>query len=167
MKKIKLPFSEEDIRDLEVGDMLLLSGKIFTGRDAAIPKLAKIIRTNKIDTSQLELTGSVVFHTAVSNAGIGPTSSNKFEIESNMEVLSSAGVKMHLGKGRLSDNTVSTLNHNNSVYAIIPPVTALLESKIKSKRVVAFEEEGIEALHELIVIDFPAIVVIAHGRRLI
>ena len=110
--------------------------------------------------------GSVIFHTAVSPAGVGPTSSNKFEIESTIPALSAAGVKLHLGKGALSKETVEALKQYNSVYAVIPPVTALLNSKTIHKRIVAFAEEGMEAFHVLEVKDYPAIVAVAHGKSI-
>ena len=97
---------------------------------------------------------------------MGPTSSNKAEIEASIAPLSKAGVKIHLGKGRLSDETVQALDRYNAVYAVIPPVTALLESKTLSRKVVAFPELGMEALHLIEVDRFPAIVGAAHGRSI-
>ncbi|HRU41980.1 MAG TPA: fumarate hydratase C-terminal domain-containing protein, partial [Candidatus Diapherotrites archaeon] len=114
----------------------------------------------------IDLKGSVIFHTAVSPAGVGPTSSNKLEIEGNIPALSKAGVKLHLGKGELSKKTVEELDKYNSVYAVIPPVTALLGSKILEQKPVAFLEEGMEALHLLKVDGFPAIIAAAHGKTI-
>lgn len=166
MKKINLPVSNTDIKDIVVGDMISLSGKIYTGRDAALPKLVHLIRTNKLGEFGIDLQGSAIFHTAVSPAGVGPTSSNKLEIEESIAELSRAGVKFHLGKGTLKTETVEVLDKYNSIYAVVAPVTALLQSKIISKKVVAFKNEGMEALHLIEFIDFPAIVSIAHGKRL-
>ena len=70
----------------------------------------------------IDLKGGVIFHTAVSPAGVGPTSSNKLEIESSFETLSKlGGIKMHLGKGAIKPETVKMLAENNAVFAIIPP----------------------------------------------
>ncbi len=69
------------------------------------------------------------FHKAVSPAGIGPTSSNKQEIESSIEPLSAAGIKLHLGKGELHLEAIAALEKYNAVYAAIPPVTALLSAE--------------------------------------
>ena len=90
--------------------------------------------------SGIDLRGSVIFHTAVSPAGIGPTSSNKLEIESSMVPLSNAGIKIHLGKGKIKAETVNALAERNAVYAVIPPVTALLESKTSERKCVAHPE---------------------------
>ncbi len=164
MKKIETPITETVAADLEVGEMILLSGCVFTGRDAALPKLVKLIEDEGLEKAGIDLNGSVIFHTAVSPAGVGPTSSNKFDIESSIPALSKAGVKIHLGKGRLSEETIAALKEHNSVYAVIPPITALLESRISEKKVVAFPEEGMEALHLLRVTDFPCIIAAAHGE---
>ncbi|WP_372995819.1 fumarate hydratase C-terminal domain-containing protein [Lutispora sp.] len=166
LKTIYTPITEDMVKDLEVGEMIMISGYIYTGRDAVLPKVVSLIKNNKLQQSGIELNGSVIFHTAVSPAGVGPTSSNKYEIESNIPTLSEAGVKLHLGKGSISKDTIASLNKYNSVYAVIPPVTALLSSKIKSQAVAAFPEEGMEALHLLEVDDFPAIIAVAHGKSI-
>lgn len=166
MKKLKVPASGEAIADLQPGDMVELNGYIFTGRDAVLPKLVTCIQEGKLAHSGLDLQGSVIFHTAVSPAGIGPTSSNKVEIEGSIPVLSEAGVKIHLGKGALKPETVRALAENNAVYAVTPPVTALFGSRVDSVEVAAFPEEGMEALHLLKVHDFPAIIAAAHGRSI-
>ena len=105
-------------------------------------------------------------HTAVSDAGIAPTTSNKEEIESSMIELAKAGVKIHIGKGYLSNETKEGLNKENSIFVVTPPVAALLTNSLKSKKIVAFEEEGIEAIFKLEVVDIPGIVAIAHGKSI-
>ena len=114
----------------------------------------------------IDLQGSIIFHTAVSPAGVGPTSSNKLEIESSFPTLSKAGVKLHLGKGALSPNTIQSLNENNAVFAVIPPVTALLESLTTEREVLAFPELGMEALHRIRVDNYQAIIAAAHGKSI-
>ena len=163
---INTPVREQDSAHLSAGDAILLSGPIFTGRDAALPKLVKLIESGGLADAGIDLQGSVIFHTAVSPAGVGPTSSNKLDIESSIPALSKVGVKIHLGKGRLSEKTIEALKEHNSVFAVIPPVTALLESKIIERKVVAFPEEGMEALHLLQVKDFPCIIAAAHGKTI-
>ena len=144
----------------------MLSGLIYTGRDAALPKLVALVENSGLESAGIDLKGAVIFHTAVSPAGVGPTSSNKHDIESTIPALSKAGVKIHLGKGRLSIPTIQALQDHHSIYAVIPPVTALLESKILERRVAAFPEQGMEALHELRVEGFPCIVAAVHGDTL-
>ena len=165
-KKLYFPVTKEMIDSLEINDEILISGKIFCGRDAVLPKITKLIEEGKIEESGINLDGSLIFHTAVSRAGVGPTSSNKKEIEESIPCLSSAGVKMHLGKGALQKETVEKLKKYGSVYAVIPPVTALLGDRTLSQKLVAFPELGMEAFYELTVEDFPAVIAAAHGKSI-
>ena len=114
----------------------------------------------------MDLRGQVIFHTAVSPAGVGPTSSNKLEIESSIAPLSAAGIKLHLGKGKLKEETVEALDRYNSVYAVIPPVTALLGARTLEQRLVAFPALGMEALYLIRADRYPAIIGAAHGRSI-
>lgn len=166
MIEITTPISEETAAALQVGDRISLSGYILCGRDAVLPKLLDRLRDGTINELGVDLKGQVIFHTAVSPAGVGPTSSNKLEIESSIEALSAAGVKLHLGKGKLHRETVAALEKHNAVYAIIPPVTALLASKTGEERIVAFPELGMEALHLIRVDRYPAIIAASHGRSI-
>lgn len=166
MIKLKTPFSEEEIKKLEVGDMVLISGDIYCGRDAVLPQIVEMHKKNLLKINGIDLKGAVIFHTAVSPAGVGPTSSNKLEIESSILPLSDAGVRMHLGKGKISDSTIAGLAEKNAVYAVIPPVTALLESKTSEREIVACPELGMEAFHKITVIDYPAIIAAAKGKSI-
>lgn len=166
MKKIQTPISNTNILDLKVGDKILISGTIFTGRDAVLPKLKEKIANGNERNIPFDLKGSVIMHTAVSGAGIAPTTSNKEEIESSIPLLSKAGVKIHIGKGSLSEMTKNDLNKEKSIFVVTPPVAALLTNCVKSKKVVAYEEEGIEAIFKLNVVNIPGIVVIAHGESI-
>jgi fumarate hydratase subunit beta len=164
--KLKTPVTEEQISKLKISDRIEISGKIYTGRDAVLPKVVQLIKEGGLQQKGILLEGAIIFHTAVSPAGIGPTSSNKLEIESSIPALSSAGVRVHLGKGALSPETVVELKKNNSIFCITPPLTALFADSIVSKRIVAFPEEGMEALWALEVKGIPAFVAIAHGETI-
>ena len=166
MSNITTPITDEVINSLQVGDTVTISGYIFCGRDAVLPKVVKLAEEGRLDEIGVDLQGGVIFHTAVSPAGVGPTSSNKLEIESSIEPLSKHGIKLHLGKGALHKETVEALDKYNAVYAVIPPVTALLGDKTVEQKVAAFPEEGMEALHILKVVDYPAIIAAAHGRSI-
>lgn len=166
MKKLTTPLSKEAVAGLQVGDTVEISGYILCGRDAVLPKVLKMIEDGVVGDLGVDLHGQIIFHTAVSPAGVGPTSSNKLEIESSIEPLSKAGIRMHLGKGELHKETIEALGKNNAVYAVIPPVTALLGAKTSEKRIVAFPELGMEALHLIKVDKYPAIIAAAHGRSI-
>ena len=166
MKHIETPFSEETIADLKVGDVVSISGYIYCGRDAVLPRICKEIEQGVWDKRGIDLRGGVIFHTAVSPAGVGPTSSNKLEIESSFETLSKAGIKMHLGKGAIKPETVKALAENNAVFAIIPPVTALLESQTLKRECVAWPELGMEALYRIRVENYEAIIASSKGESI-
>lgn len=164
MKSIETPITYEKLHNLKVKDKIFINGTIFTGRDAALPKLVKSIKAGK---KLINLKGSVIMHTAVSPAGISPTTSNKAEIEETIPFLSKSGVKIHVGKGSLNQETINALNEYNSIFVVTPPAAALLTSKIISKKVVAFKDEGMEAMYELKIKNLPGIIAIAHGKSII
>lgn len=161
------PFSEEAISQLKVGDVVSISGYIFCGRDAVLPRICKELEDGTWARKGIDLQGGVIFHTAVSPAGVGPTSSNKLEIEGSFEVLSKlGGIKMQLGKGAIKPETVKMLSDNNAVFAIIPPVTALLESQTLERECVAWPELGMEALYKIEVKNYQAIIAVAKGESI-
>ena len=163
---INTPCLEGLIANLNVGDVVSISGYIYSGRDAVLPKIVKAAEDSRLAELGIDLQGSVIFHTAVSPAGVGPTSSNKLEIESSFAPLSKAGVKIHLGKGAISPATVQALKESNAVFAVIPPVTALLESQTLEREVVAYPELGMEAFHRLRVDNYQVIIAAAHGESI-
>ena len=166
MIELTTPFSEDAIATLKVGDVVSISGEIFCGRDAVLPRICKELEAGTWDERGIDLKGGVIFHTAVSPAGVGPTSSNKLEIESSFEMLSKAGIKMHLGKGAIKPETVQALQERNAVFAIIPPVTALLESQTLERECVAWPELGMEALYRIKVNGYQAIIAAANGESI-
>ena len=166
IKSLSTPISDEEIRKLHIGDRIQLSGKIYCGRDAVLPRICRLIETKSLDKYGIQLHGSVIFHTAVSPAGVGPTSSNKLEIEKSFPTLSKAGVKLHLGKGAINRETIALLDKYHSAFAVIPPVTALLGENTLTRRLVAFPELGMEAFYELEIRDYPAIIGAVHNASI-
>lgn len=161
MIKLKTPI--KNITNLKIGDKIAISGIIYTGRDAALPQLANSIKENK---TPFNLEGIAIMHTAVSKAGVSPTTSNKEEIESTIPLLSKNGVKIHIGKGTLSNKTCKALDKYNSIYVIIPPVSALITNSIIEKKCVAYKNEGIEAIYKLKVKNLQGIVAMANGEKI-
>lgn len=166
MIELTTPFSEEAISRLKVGDVVSITGYIFCGRDAVLPRICKELEAGTWDKRGIDLQGGVIFHTAVSPAGVGPTSSNKLEIEGSFETLSKHGIKMHLGKGAIKPATVKALEENIAVFAIIPPVTALLESQTLERECVAWPELGMESLYRIKVEGYQAIIAAAKGESI-
>lgn len=166
MIKLNTPIPAERIAGLTVGDQIEIYGRVLCGRDAVLPKLVRMIESGDPLIDAIGLNGAVIFHTAVSPAGIGPTTSNKAEIEESIPALAAAGVRIHLGKGSLGSTTIAELAKCASVFAVTPPVTALFSHRIRSSRVAAFAEEGMEALYEIEVDGLPGIVAAASGRNI-
>lgn len=167
MIELVTPFKEDVITSLRIGNLISLTGIIFCGRDMVLPRICKELKEGTWYKRGIDLNGGVIFHTAVSSAGVGPTSSNKLEIEESFETLSKmGGIKMHLGKGSIKPETVKMLSDNNAVFAIIPPVTALLESQTLECECVAWPELGMEALYRIRVENYEAIIASAHGESI-
>ena len=164
--RLETPISAETARHLKVGDAFEIYGKILCARDAALPKLVKMAAEGSLGSLAAHLDGTVIFHTAVSDAGIGPTSSNKVEIEGSIGPLSKVGVRIHLGKGEIAADTIASMSASGSVFAVTPPATALFIDKIVSRRVLAFSEEGMEALFEVEVDGLPGIVAAAQSKSI-
>lgn len=166
MIDLTTPLGEHTIDALCVGDVVSISGYIYTGRDAVLPLIVKASTEGSLPKLGIDLQGSVIFHTAVSPSGVGPTSSNKLEIEGSFAPLSKAGVKIHLSKGAIPPATVQALKESNAVFAVMPPVTALLESQTLEREVVAYPGLGIEAFYRLRVENYQAIIAAAHRESL-
>lgn len=163
-REVLLPVS--DLSDLRVGDRVSFRGRILCGRDAVLPKVCALIGEGRLVELDASFSDAAILHTAVSCAGIGPTSSNKVEIEESFGPLCEAGVKVFLGKGEIRRETVELLGRHGAVFAVVPPVTALLGKGMRSKRCVAFPELGMEALYEVELDECPAIIAAAQGESL-
>lgn len=156
------PIKDEMITKMKVGDLLYLTGELFCGRDAVLPRIVESLKASPKD----KFKGAAIFHTAVSAAGVGPTSSNKLEIESSIAPFSAAGIRLHIGKGQLHKETIRELERYHSAYAVIPPVTALLGERMISKEVVGYRELGMEAFYKISVREYPIIIAAVHGRSI-
>ncbi len=166
MRTLTTPISKEDVASLKVGDQITLAGRILCGRDAVLPRVVTMIERKDPELARLKLQGAVIFHTAVSRAGVGPTSSNKVEIEDSIPGLSLGGVRLHLGKGALKPETVEAMRRHGSCFAVTPPTTALFSYRTISQRILAFPEEGMEALYEIDVTGLPVIIAAVNGQTM-
>jgi len=164
MKKIQVPFVGDC--DLKAGDLIEMTGTIYCGRDAVLPHVVEMSKEGTLADAGIDLDGAVIFHTAVSCAGIAPTTTSKPEIEGSIVPLSEKGAKFHLGKGLIKPETVEGLKKNNAYFLITPPVAALLTAQMSEKKAVLHPEFGMEAFYEIKVKDFPAIVAVANGETI-
>lgn len=162
MKRISPPLSDEVVESLRVGEKLLISGKLYTARDAAHKRFVEALSRGK--PLPIDLQGQVIYYVGPTPAkpgavigSAGPTTS--LRMDKYMEPLLKAGLKATIGKGYRSWKVVELMKKYKAVYLVATGgVGALLSKKIKRARVVAYEDLGPEAVRELEVEDFPVIV---------
>jgi fumarate hydratase subunit beta len=171
MKILHTPISDETISGLNAGDSVYITGKIYTARDAAHKKIAELIEAGK--TLPFDFNGQAVFYAGPSPAKpprpigcIGPTTSGRMDRYSPLFI--SKGLKIMIGKGNRSEAVIEAIVKHCGLYlAAIGGVAALMAKTVKAAKVIAFEELGTEAVMELEVENFPAIVAIdSRGKNL-
>jgi fumarate hydratase, class I len=163
-KKVSLPLSDEQTRMLKAGDTVLLSGIIYTGRDAAHKRLINCIDTNQ--PLPVDLKGQVIYYVGPCPARegevigpAGPTTSGR--MDAYAPTLLDRGLKGMIGKGYRTDKVVDAIIRNKAIYFVATGgAGALLAQKIKAAKVVAYEDLGPEAIYKLQVEDFPVTVAI-------
>ncbi len=162
-KKIKAPLSDEDVMALKSGDNVLISGVIYTARDAAHKKLIELM--DKGEALPIDLKGQFIFYVGPTPAkpgqaigSAGPTTSGRMDAYTPQML--EKGMKACIGKGLRSQAVKDALQKHKGLYlAAVGGAGALLSKKIKKCEVVAYPELGAEAIHRLEVEDFPATVV--------
>ncbi|MCQ2529876.1 MAG: Fe-S-containing hydro-lyase [Lachnospiraceae bacterium] len=164
MKKIKLPLTKEKVLGLKAGDMVSLTGEIYTARDAAHLRIWESL--NKGEEIPFDLENTVIYYLGPSPAregkvigSAGPTTSSR--MDKYTPALLEKGLKGMIGKGRRSAEVIQGMKEHKAVYfAAVGGAGALLSKRIKSSEVIAYDDLGTEAVRKLYVEDFPAIVVI-------
>lgn len=162
--RIKTPLTEEDVKSLKSGDQVLITGEIYTARDAAHLRLVNLLNEGK--ELPMDFNGQIVYYAGPSPArpgevigACGPTTS--YRMDDLTLPLLEKGLKGMVGKGKRNNVVIEGMKRHKAVYfAAIGGAGALIANSIKSNTVVAFEDLGPEALRCLKVEDFPAIVVI-------
>ena len=168
---IKAPLSREEARKLKSGDSCLLSGVIYTARDAAHKRLCELIEQGKelpfdIKDSVIYFVGPTPAKPGVVIGSAGPTTS--YRMDAYSPVLIGQGQTGMIGKGKRNDEVVNAMKEHGAVYfGAIGGCGALLSQCIKKSEVIAYEDLGAEAIRRLEVEDFPVIVVIdSEGNNL-
>ena len=162
-RKIKTPLIEEVITSLHAGDMVLLSGEVYTARDAAHRRLYEALV--KGEQLPIDLTQTVLFYAAPTPTppkkvigSIGPTTS--YRMDSFTPKLIEAGLKGMIGKGNRSPEVVEAIKKNNAVYfGAIGGIAALMSQCVKKVEMIAYEDLGPEAIRKLTINDFPLVVI--------
>ncbi|PAB60075.1 Fe-S-containing hydro-lyase [Anaeromicrobium sediminis] len=165
MKKIQTPLTKEILSTLEVGEKILLSGVIYTGRDAAHKRLIKSLEDNKNAPFQLE--GQLIYYvgpTPTPEGAIigsaGPTTS--YRMDEFTPTLLDKGILGTVGKGKRSDYVIESIKNNGAVYfAAVGGTAALMAECVKKCEVIAYEDLGTEAIRRLEVEDMPLIVAVS------
>ena len=161
---ITAPLTQEAARNLRAGDMCLLSGTIYTARDAAHKRLCQLIDEGK--ELPIDLKDSVIYFVGPAPAkpgqiigSAGPTTS--YRMDAYSPKLIALGQTGMIGKGKRNAEVISAMKEHGAVYfGAIGGCGALLASCIKRCEVVAYEDLGAEAIHRLEVENFPVTVVI-------
>ncbi|MGB4146731.1 MAG: Fe-S-containing hydro-lyase [Acetomicrobium sp.] len=163
-KRIKTPLNDKIVESLHMGDRVLLSGFVYTARDAAHERMLKALRQG--DPPPFDLRGQVIYYAGPAPAkpgtpvgSIGPTTSGR--VDRYAPVLIEMGLKGMIGKGKRSEPVIAAIKSHKAVYfGATGGAAALLAMKVKSSKVIAYEEMGPEAIYEILVEDFPLLVVI-------
>ena len=163
-KKITLPITDEDIKDLKAGDSVLLTGSILTGRDAAHKRLYELIEQDK--PLPVDIKGELIYYVGPAPAKpgyavgpAGPTSS--YRMDKYAPSLLDLGLKGMIGKGARNQDVIDSIVKNKCVYFVaIGGAAALIAKSIKSEELLCYEDLGTEAIRRYTVEDFPCIVAI-------
>lgn len=163
-KKITLPITDEDIRDLRAGDSVLLTGSILTGRDAAHKRLYELLEQGR--ELPVDLKGELIYYVGPAPAKpgyavgpAGPTSS--YRMDKYAPSLLDLGLKGMIGKGARGQEVIDAIVRNKAVYLVaIGGAAALIAKSIKNEEILCYEDLGTEAVRRYEVEDFPCIVAI-------
>jgi len=163
MIKLTTPLTTDVIETLRAGDSVLLSGIVYTARDAAHARLKALLDEGK--PLPIDLQGQVIYYVGPTPAkpgevigSAGPTTAGR--MDSFTASLLSAGLKGMIGKGLRNQSVIDAIVEHKAVYfAATGGAAALLAKRIVSCEVVTYEDLGCEAIHRLEVRDLPLVVI--------
>ncbi len=170
-KRLSVPFTADEARKLKSGDSVLLSGTIYTARDAAHKRLCELLAAGK--ELPVDLKNATVYYVGPTPekdgrpiGSAGPTTAYRMDAYSPM--LIEAGETGMIGKGKRGENVVAAMKKCGAVYfGTIGGAGALLSHCVKKAEIVAYEDLGAEAIRRLEIEDFPVTVIIdAEGNDL-
>ena len=170
-KIIHTPLTEEKVRELRAGDEVLITGVIYTARDAAHKKMVKLLDYDK--KLPIDIQDAIIYYVGPSPAkpgevigSAGPTTS--YRMDPYAPRLLDKGLKGMIGKGTRSKEVIESMKNNCAVYfAAIGGAAALMGKSIKKAELIAYEDLGSEAIRRLEVENMPVVVVIdCYGNNL-
>jgi len=161
--RFETPLSREDIEALKTGDVALLSGVLYTARDAAHARMRAAIEAG--EPLPFDPEGQVVYFTGPAPARpghalgpAGPTTASRMDPYSPL--LIERGLRGMIGKGLRSEAVQEAMREHGCVYfGAVEGTAALLADRVKEAEVVAYEDLGAEAIRRLVVEEFPVVVV--------
>lgn len=161
-KRITTPLTDEVIESLRAGDKVLITGYIYTARDAAHKRMVETIERG--GSPPIELKGQIIYYVGPTPpkpgqviGSAGPTTA--IRMDKYVEPLLKLGLKGMIGKGYRSPQVKELLKKYKAVYfAAVGGVATLLQKHVKSSELIAYEDLGTEAIRRLYVEDFPVIV---------
>jgi hydro-lyases, Fe-S type, tartrate/fumarate subfamily, beta region len=162
--KITTPFAKEDAAKLKAGDTVLISGTIYTARDAAHARLVELL--DKGEKLPIDIKDAFIYYVGPTPAkpgqvigSAGPTTS--YRMDAYAPRLLDLGLRGMIGKGKRSPEVIQSMKKNGGVYfGAIGGAAALIAKRITAAEVVCYEDLGSEAIRRLTVQDFPATVII-------
>jgi fumarate hydratase subunit beta len=162
-RKIKTPLTNEVSTSLHAGDMVLLSGDVYTARDVAHKRLYEAL--TKGDALPIDLQNAVLFYAAPTPTppgkvigSIGPTTSYRMDFFTPK--LIESGLRAMIGKGNRSPEVVEAIKKHKAIYfGAIGGIAALMSQSVKKVELIAYDDLGPEAIRKLTVINFPLVVI--------
>jgi len=163
MIRLKTPLTTEDVESLRAGDSVLLSGVVYTARDAAHARLARLLEEGR--PLPIDIKGQVIYYVGPTPArpgqvigSAGPTTAGR--MDSYTPALLEAGLKGMIGKGLRSQEVRDAIVKHKAVYfAATGGAAALLAKCIVACEVAAYPDLGCEAIHRLEVRNLPLVVI--------
>ncbi len=163
-KHLQVPFGKEEASGLKAGEMVYLSGTVYTARDAAHKRMYETLK--KGEELPFNVNGNVIYYMGPSPArdgavigSAGPTTASR--MDKYTPQLLDLGLAGMIGKGKRTQDVQDACVRNGAVYfAAIGGAGALLSKCITKAEVIAYEDLGTEAIRKLTIENFPAIVVI-------
>lgn len=170
-KKINVPITNEEARALKAGEKLLISGVIYTARDAAHKRMTDDFKAGK--PLPLDMRYAAIYYAGPAPAkpgqvigSCGPTTSGRMDLYA--PTLMAWGQTVMIGKGLRNQNVIDAMKEHGVVYVTaIGGAGALLSKCVTEMACIAYEDLGAEAIYKLTVKDFPVIVTIdSEGNNL-
>ena len=168
---ITTPLTRDKVKDLKAGDSCLISGVIYTARDAAHKRLCELVAEGK--ELPMDVKDSIIYFVGPTPAkpgqaigSAGPTTS--YRMDAYSPILIEQGLTGMIGKGKRGPEVIDAMKKYGAVYfGAIGGCGALLSECIKEAEIVAYEDLGAEAIRRLVVKDFPVVVIIdSEGNNL-